>query len=291
MRVVVTRPEREAHVWAQALADAGHDPLVLPLLAFDLPSNPDLLHAQQTRQNGFSAIMFVSSQAVDAWCDDNFKENWHLALDGKDFVAPNFLGPIEAVGVRFWAPGPATARALLGHGVPQDRIDQPSLDAGQFDSEALWSVVNPQAKPGKHLLVVRGESALSPSGAADSEPSATGHGRDWLARQCEARGMQVEYAVAYRRVMPCWTPQQWAQAQAACDPSVVWLFSSSQAVGQLSRMLPDKDWQVARALATHPRIAQQAMALGFGDARVCRPTLPDVLAALNDGAVLGPPAA
>ena len=37
-----------------------------------------------------------------------------------------------------------------------------------------------------------------------------------------------------------------------------WLFSSSEAVGQLRRLAPQADWGRSKALASHPRIAQAA---------------------------------
>ena len=44
----------------------------------------------------------------------------------------------------------------------------------------------------------------------------------------------------------------------------LWLFSSSEAVANLCAALPSQDWSSARALATHPRIADAARRAGFG---------------------------
>jgi uroporphyrinogen-III synthase len=40
-------------------------------------------------------------------------------------------------------------------------------------------------------------------------------------------------------------------------------------------------WSQARALATHPRIASAAQAMGWGDVRVCKPSLPQLLSSLE----------
>ena len=45
--------------------------------------------------------------------------------------------------------------------------------------------------------------------------------------------------------------------------------------------LPDQDWGQARALVTHPRIAQAARAAGFGSVQECRPALADVVASIE----------
>lgn len=79
--------------------------------------------------------------------------------------------------------------------MPPDRIDGPAPDAPQFDSEALWQQVAGQIRPGDRVLIVRGRSG----GAHDT---AQGSGRDWLARQIEAAGGQVDFVVAYQRGAP-----------------------------------------------------------------------------------------
>ena len=61
----------------------------------------------------------------------------------------------------------------------------------------------------------------------------------------------------------------------------LWLLSSSQALEHLCAALPGQDWRQARALATHPRIAQAARNAGFGEVRECRPALADVAASIE----------
>ncbi|HYP71666.1 MAG TPA: uroporphyrinogen-III synthase, partial [Variovorax sp.] len=133
------------------------------------------------------------------------------------------------------------------------RVDVPGADAQQFDSEALWQIAQPQVRPGTRILFVRG-------GDAQGLPE----GRDWLSRQVSDAGAGQETVVTYRRVPPAWNPQERRMAEAAAADGSVWLFSSSQAIANLGAMLPDTDWSGARAIATHPRIAQSAQAAGFG---------------------------
>lgn len=251
--VIVTRPAREAAVWVEALRLAGLDAHALPLI--DLGPGPDPVQLQNCRQDtqAFDAWMFVSPQAVHAF-----------------WAAPGPT-PAPGSGPRCWAPGPGTARALTDQGVPPACIDLPDLGSAQFDSEALWATVQPQVGPGHRLLIVHGVSS-------------DGHaGRDWLARQCEQAGGSVSRCVAYRRTMPVWSAAEQAQVQGWARSGASWLFSSSEAVQHLAQLCPGQDWSRARAVATHPRIADVAQRLGFGQVTTCRPALPDVIHTLESG--------
>lgn len=161
----------------------------------------------------------------------------------------------------------------------EDRIDTPPPAAEQFDSEHLWPVVRAQLAPGRRVLVVRGTS-----GAAEGDPS--GQGRDWLIEQCRAAGAEVEACVAYRRERLPPGEADRERLRAASGPATVWLFSSSEAVQALQG-----HWTAgarAVALATHPRIAEAARALGFTRVIRCRPTLADVGRGLESWASASP---
>ena len=157
-------------------------------------------------------------------------------------------------------------------GVPAHLIDRPAHDAVQFDSESLWAQVQGQITPGDRVLVGRGTE----TGAAAQD----GTGRAWLAQQLQAAGAQAEFVVAYTRGAPVFTAEQQALVHAAVAHGALWLLSSSQALAHLCAALPQQDWTRARALATHPRIAQAAHAAGFGAVHECRPALDDVSAAI-----------
>ena len=61
----------------------------------------------------------------------------------------------------------------------------------------------------------------------------------------------------------------------------LWFFSSSEAVGHLAPHGEAADWAAARAVATHPRIAERAAQLGFGRVAQARPTLAAVVACIQ----------
>ena len=250
-RAVVTRPAGEAAGWAAALGERGWAVAELPLIEIAAPADDAPLRCARAACRDHDALMFVSAAAVTHFFAG---QRW----DDSDGAA------------RCWAPGPATARALLAAGVPPGRIDAPARDAEQFDSESLWRQVCSQVGAGHRLLIVRGQT----EGAGDGT---RGNGRDWLAQQCQQRGGTVDWCVAYRRQSPDWSAAQRAQARAAVLDGSVWLLSSSEAIANLGRLLPDADWQQARALVTHPRIAEAATRLGFGTTIISRASLPEVL--------------
>ena len=203
--------------------------------------------------------MFVSAQAV------------------RHFFAHRPPALNADAGPRCWATGPGTQRALLEAGVPADWIDAPDGTAAQFDSEALWQRVGASVHTHAPVLIVRGADATQATTA--SEPQ--GQGRDWLGQQLQARGVSVQWLAAYERRCPNWGEDQCRAARVAAHDGSVWLWSSSQALQHLQRLLPDTDWSGARAVATHARIGQTATRLGFGQVRCTRPLLGEVLASLE----------
>lgn len=248
MAVIVTRPAREAARWTARLREQGIAAVALPLLAIGMPPDDQPLRRAAAAADRYGALMFVSANAVH----------------GFFACSPAFAC------ARAWAPGPATREALLAAGVPAGRIDAPAEDAGQFDSESLWQQVGDQLHAGDSLLLVRG---------GDGEGRS--QGREWLAQQLAARGVRVDAVVAYTRELPRWTAEERQTARAAAGDGSPWLFSSSEAAGNLQQLLPGQDWSRARALATHPRIAAAVRALGFGTVRECRPAFEDVVASIE----------
>jgi len=266
MRVIVTRVQPQADSWVKQLSDR-FDAVALPLLVVTAAQDVQPVLDAGRRWPGYTAVMFVSSHAV------------HYFFEQKKALAPD-IKVRDASLTRAWATGPGTRAALLRQGVPPALVDTPALDAGQFDSEALWHTVQPQIKPGARVLIVRGDTSVAHGGTDDTEGNA-GVGRDWLAQQLRQAGATVDFVVAYQRGAPHWSATQRALAQtAACDGSV-WLFSSAEALQYLQGLLPAQDWSRARAVATHERIAQTTRALGFGVVRQTRPTLTDVVASLE----------
>lgn len=269
MRVLVTRPEREARAWLAGLAAGGHEALALPLIAIAPVPDPRALrqawHKLLQGSPSLRAVMFVSGNAVSGF----FAE--------KPLVAPVFRGD-SAIKTRAWATGPGTARALLEAGVEASCIDVPARQSGQFDSEALWALVQRQVHAGDQVLIVRGTTHVADTTEASSEE---GDGRDWLAGQLSGAGARVQSVASYQRALPELGAQGLALARAAAVDGSIWLISSSQALANLQRLLPDQRWDRARALVTHPRIAQAAQAAGFGVVCRSRPVLSEVMASIE----------
>ena len=255
--VLVTRPSPEAERWVNALHQRGIAAEPLPLIAIQpLGATAPLARARASLRS-YAVVMFVSPNAVRCFYESNSpaaQPQWAQA----------------AIETRAWSPGPGTTQVLLEAGWPLARIDQPAADAAQFDSESLWRQVGGQVRQGLRVLIVRG-------GDAEGRPS----GREWLAAQLQAAGVEVDEVAAYRRAAPAAEGAWLARAAAGAHDGSVWLFSSSEAVANLRHHLPQTSWQRARALATHPRIADAARAAGFGAVTPVRPMLDAVASSIK----------
>lgn len=251
-RLIVTRPEPEATRWVQRFAGQGVTAVALPLIRIAPVERPEALAQAWREVTQYAALMFVSAAAV------------------RHFFAAAPEGRVSAWHGAAWATGPGTAQALASEGLPAARIVQPAADAPQFDSEALWQRVRPGVQPGQRVLIVRGAGS-------DGEPA----GRDWLAQQLEQAGVQVGTVAAYRRDLPRWDPPQQALARQAAADGTVWLFSSSEAIGNLATLVPGQAWRQAACIATHERIAQTAREAGFGVVCLSRPAVDAVVGALE----------
>lgn len=258
MQVIVTRPEHEARRWQTTLDQRGLKTVVLPLIQISPIADRETLHSAWLEWSSFRAVMFVSANAV------------RFFFEGRP---SNFLAqawPFGQPQMRAWATGPGTVGALKQAGVSLNDIDAPSADQLQFDSEALWAVVNGQVGAGQRVLVVRGGDG---QGAI--------RGRDWLVHQLGASGVAVHQIAAYCRSLPAWSPDQIQLAVEHSTAGSVWLFSSSEAIQNLRHLLPHQSWAEARAVATHPRIARAAREAGFGVVCESRPGISDVVASIE----------
>ncbi|WP_426147351.1 uroporphyrinogen-III synthase [Polaromonas sp. DSR2-3-2] len=271
-RAIVTRPEPDAGRWAQQLAQAGIPAEAFALIDIaPLSAAADAQALEQAWQglDGYAACLFVSGHAVAHF----FKKKRLFAQDARAQAAMDKVADGSFSGIpprlRFMAPGPGTVAALRAAGVPAAQIDAPAADARQFDSEALWQAIGARDWQGRRVLVVRGQSA----GA-----EAASSGRDWIVRQWQDRGASVDFVGVYQRRAPLLADAQVARARQASADGSVWLFSSSEAVANLVGLagLQGVDWGRARAVATHPRIAQAVRAAGWGVVVESRPALQDI---------------
>ena len=262
MRVIVTRPACDAHRWAGDLSALGLEAVALPLIKIGPVDDPAAMVSAWQHLGDYVGLMFVSGNAVDHF------------FRSKPALASVFIDVVHSK-TRAWAPGPGTADALLRWGVPPERIDTPAREAGQFDSEALWQVVEPQVHPGDRVLIVRGgDSASAGAGSA-------GVGRDWLVQRLAGRGARCDFVMAYQRLAPDFSASEASLARAAASDGSVWLLSSSEAIANLIAVLPGQSWARARALVTHPRIARAASVAGFGEVQESRPLFSEVVVSLQ----------
>jgi len=248
MQVLVTRPVLQAREWVERLTLAGVPAQSLPLIGIEAVLDPEPLREAWRQLPSMRLALFVSPNAAT------------------HFFALQPAGGGWPDGVLAASPGPGTTETLRRLGVPTNQIVEPAPDAPQFDSEALWVQLAREAWQGAAVLVVRGTS-----------------GRDWLADQLREAGATVERVAAYRRAAPRLDAACAALLQAALarPREHLWFFSSSEAIDHLEGLAPQADWAVAAALATHPRIAARARALGMGAVHEARPTVEAVVACIQ----------
>jgi len=253
MRILVTRPAAQARAWVHELRARGvADAVALPLIAIGPPSDTAPLHAAWASLAQRSLVVFVSPNAVE------------------QFFAQAPAGAARwPVGTLAGSPGPGTTRELQTHGVPAEAIVEPAADAPQFDSEALWAQLADRDWRGREALIVRGDG-----------------GREWLVDVLRGAGAVVETVAAYRRVAPRLDAGERAvlDAALAAPADHVWLFSSSEAIDRLAALRPNlaaDAWRSAQAIATHPRIAERARALGIVSVQATQPGLDAVVACIQ----------
>ena len=254
MLTIVTRPAAQAVEWVARLQARGLQAEALPLIGIDAVDDPAPLIEAWRGLAARRLAVFVSPNAVQHF----FAARPHdVAWPATTFAA---------------SPGPGTTKALRDAGVPAACLIQPAADAAQFDSESLWTELAPHDWAGREVLLVRGDG-----------------GRDWLADQLRGRGARVEQLAAYRRCAPRLdASQRLLLERALCEPaSVLWFFSSSEAIDHLEEaisqmlLMPVTRWPEARALATHPRIAERARALGIVRVLQARPAFEAVVACIQ----------
>ena len=249
MRVIVTRPTAQAAEWVTRLRACGIDAVALPLIGIAPTADTAAIEMAWTQLSDRQLVVFVSPNAAEQFFTHRpAQADWPAT-------------------VRAGSPGPGTTRTLRGLGVPEDRIIEPSADAAQFDSESLWARLENHDWEGADVLIVRGE----------------GGGRDWLATTLRCHGAQVAHLAAYRRAAPVMSAADHGLLAAAhATPAAhLWIFSSSEAIDNLAPALPGALWEDARAVTTHPRIAERARRLGFSSVIEVRPTLDAVVACIQ----------
>ena len=251
MRIIVTRPAAQAQAWVRDLRERGLDAVALPLIAIGAAADPEVVRVAWETLSEHRLVVFVSPNAVEQF--------FAAAPEDARWPDRTLAG----------SPGPGTTRELRARGVSAASIAEPAADAPQFDSEALWAQLSARPWQGRSALIVRGDG-----------------GRDWLADTLRSAGARVELLAAYRRVAskPDAAQRALLAAAVAAPAEHLWLFSSSEAIDRLAALRPDLDtavWHASQAVATHPRIAERARALGFGAVHGARPGIDDVTACIQ----------
>jgi uroporphyrinogen-III synthase len=234
VRVIVTRPIKQALLWLDVLNAHGVESYPIPLIDIEPLADTGPIQRTWEKLSWYSLVMFVSANAVQHFfASKPAGESW----------------PLSALAA---STGPGTTAALQQSGLRSAMIVEPLPGTG-YDSEALWSRLSHRSWTGQRVLLVRGED-----------------GRDWLADQFRSAGAEVSALAAYRRLVPLHGPEtQVTLREAIAQPAdFCWLFTSSEAIGHLVELEPQADWSSARALVTHLRIAQAARAAGFGQVQL-----------------------
>ncbi|WP_435870071.1 uroporphyrinogen-III synthase [Eleftheria terrae] len=248
----MTRPAAQAVEWVERLRGRGWQAEALPLIGIAGAPDPQAVQAAWARLHGCRAVVFVSPNAADRF----------FAARPPDQAWP--------AGVLAATPGPGTDAALHAAGVPPELRVQPAPDAAQFDSESLWQQLRGRDWTGGRVLIVRGDG-----------------GREWLAERLREAGAEVDFVCAYRREAPRLDAAQDRLLRAAiAEPHRhLWFFSSSEAVDHLQACCQERGlqpaWHDSHALATHPRIAARAAALGCGQVVEVQPSLEAVSAGIE----------
>ncbi len=131
IRVIVTRPARQAAGIAQALDALGATPIIVPAIVILPPADRTALDAAHASLRRYDIAIFISANAVEYGVPD--PRQWPSSLST-------------------FAPGPGTATALAAAG-----IANPAIPDTTFDSEGLLALPALTAVAGKRVLIFRGE--------------------------------------------------------------------------------------------------------------------------------------
>ena len=237
--VVITRPAAQAEALALRLSASGCPVRLFPLLEIQPLADTAELSATLAKLNDYAMVAFVSPNAIDAVFA-------HLADWPKNVIAA--------------VVGEGSRIALARHGVTDANatIISPS-DKQRTDSETLLLELDLDALRGKKVLIVRAES-----------------GRELLADQLRAAGVDVEQIVAYQRLAPTLDQARLVALRALLAEQNDWIITSSEALRLLKQMVEQADpaagWQHLQnktLILPHPRIAETARECGFTHINLC----------------------
>ena len=220
--VLVTRPQRQAAALAQKLAKIGATPIIWPAIVILPPLDRAALDRAHATLASYDMAVFVSANAVEYGAPDPRK--WPPSL-------------------RIFAPGPGTAEALAGVGLPGARIPQTT-----FDSEGLLALPDLDGVAGRRIVVFRGQG-----------------GRELLGDTLRQRGAHVDYVSCYRRAAPTSGAEGLLQTLRDGRAHALTL-SSAEGIDNLIAAVGDEGRAMLAPIPSfvqHPRIADHARAAGL----------------------------
>ncbi len=160
--VLVTRPAGQAGGLCERITVLGHEPIHLPAIEIAEPEHSNALDAFIERLNDCDLVVLVSVNAV------------HMGLakilQQRDWPQHTQLAAV----------GPTSTAAVAELGLSVDHVPE-----HEFSSEGLLALPALQDMQGKKIAILRGNG-----------------GRNTLFENLAARGAQVEYIEAYRRMCP-----------------------------------------------------------------------------------------
>lgn len=171
LKVLLTRPAKQAKEWESAFVAAGIHTVSLPMLAIQtLESEQDQMLAAETLLNvaQWDAVIFVSSNAV------------------------NYLAEMVKASPLFWpsgtpcfAIGPSTHKAIVANGWLVDASASMGHNSAVKDSESLLALPELSAVSDRNIAIVRGKG-----------------GRELIHQTLAARGATVTTIEVYQRCCP-----------------------------------------------------------------------------------------
>ncbi len=176
-RVLITRPQHQAELFARALYARGVEPILASTIAITTPDDPHAAHAAIDDLASFAWVVFTSQNGVDAFFD---------RLNSLDADA-RYLGTTRVATI-----GSKTAERLREHGVRADLV--PSA----FVSEEVARALIEATHDGDRILVYRAQEA-----------------RDVLPQMLEDAGRRVSVVAAYKTIFD--VDPEFAQKVARAD--------------------------------------------------------------------------
>lgn len=278
--VVLTRPDFEqARPWMDALQAAGYSVCNIPLIAIK-PLQQARAAVQRVaaarcgggdteQEDGDTGHMFVSAAAVRAMVELAGQEHFKALLHHpRQYWLAAGAGTMRAVRM--------AAAAVGADDGWQGRAVLPR-SAAQYDSENLWAELekNGLQRRLQHLCIYRGQDMQL---AADGRQvlSAQQYSRDWFADTARAHGLAVQVLAVYQRSVP-----QQVQLPQPSEQPLVWVWSSSLALQNWLLLRCARQHTAEVAVCTHPRIAQNAAAVGFRSVHTCLPAPAELLNTLQ----------